>query len=66
MHDEWALESIVEALAIEVSPFGEQAALLEPGAASSGALDDVTTFSERDDLHAVLKGGGAARRHHHS
>lgn len=37
----WALEAIVEALAIEVAPFGIQAALLEPGAVSSGALDDV-------------------------
>lgn len=32
----WALEALVEALAIEVAPFGVRAALLEPGAVSSG------------------------------
>jgi NAD(P)-dependent dehydrogenase (short-subunit alcohol dehydrogenase family) len=45
----WALEALVEALAIEVAPFGVQAALLEPGAVSSGALDDVTTYTLPDD-----------------
>jgi NADP-dependent 3-hydroxy acid dehydrogenase YdfG len=55
----WALEALVEALAIEVAPFGVQAALLEPGAVSSGALDDVTTYTLRDDPYAtILKGGG--------
>lgn len=48
----WALEALVEALAIEVAPFGVQAALLEPGAVSSGALDDVTTYSLPDDPYA--------------
>jgi NAD(P)-dependent dehydrogenase (short-subunit alcohol dehydrogenase family) len=56
----WALEALIEALAIEVAPFGVQAALLEPGAVSSGALDDVTTYTLPDDPYAViLKGGGA-------
>jgi NAD(P)-dependent dehydrogenase (short-subunit alcohol dehydrogenase family) len=55
----WALEALVEALAIEVAPFGVQAALLEPGAVSSGALDDVTTYALPDDPYAaILKGGG--------
>jgi NADP-dependent 3-hydroxy acid dehydrogenase YdfG len=55
----WALEALVEALAIEVSLFGVQAALLEPGAVSSGALDDVTTYTLPDDPYtAILKGGG--------
>jgi NAD(P)-dependent dehydrogenase (short-subunit alcohol dehydrogenase family) len=55
----WALEALVEALAIELSPFGVQAALLEPGAVSSGALDDVTTYTLPDDPYAaILKGGG--------
>ena len=55
----WALEALVEALAIEVTPFGVQAALLEPGAVSSGALDNVTTYTLPDDPYAaVLKGGG--------
>jgi NADP-dependent 3-hydroxy acid dehydrogenase YdfG len=55
----WALEALVEALAIEVAPFGVQATLLEPGAVSSGALDDVTTYALPDDPYAaILKGGG--------
>jgi NADP-dependent 3-hydroxy acid dehydrogenase YdfG len=55
----WALEALVEALAIEVAPFGVQTALLEPGAVSSGALDDVTTYTLPDDPYvAILKGGG--------
>jgi NAD(P)-dependent dehydrogenase (short-subunit alcohol dehydrogenase family) len=55
----WALEALVEALAIEVAPFGVQAALLEPGAVSSGALDDVTTYTlPADPYAAILKGGG--------
>jgi NAD(P)-dependent dehydrogenase (short-subunit alcohol dehydrogenase family) len=55
----WALEALVEALAIEVAPFGIQAALLEPGAVSSGALDDVTTYTLPEDPYAaILKGGG--------
>jgi NAD(P)-dependent dehydrogenase (short-subunit alcohol dehydrogenase family) len=41
----WALEALVEALAIEVASFGVLATLLEPGAVSSGALDNVTTYA---------------------
>ncbi len=55
----WALEALVEALAIETAPHGVQAALLEPGPVSSGALDDVTTYTLPDDPYAeVLKGSG--------
>jgi NADP-dependent 3-hydroxy acid dehydrogenase YdfG len=55
----WALEALVEALAIEVVPFGIQAALLEPGAVSSGALDDVTTYALPDDPYpGILRNGG--------
>jgi NAD(P)-dependent dehydrogenase (short-subunit alcohol dehydrogenase family) len=55
----WALEALVEALAIEVAPFGVQTALLEPGTVSSGALDNVTTYTLPDDPYtAILKGGG--------
>ncbi|OBA74523.1 short-chain dehydrogenase/reductase [Mycobacterium sp. 1554424.7] len=57
----WALEALVEALAIEVAPFGVQAALLEPGAVSSGALDDVTTYTVPDDPYAAILAGGGAR-----
>ena len=55
----WALEAIVEALAIEVAPYGVQAALLEPGAVSSGALDNVTTYTLPDDpYNAILRNSG--------
>jgi NAD(P)-dependent dehydrogenase (short-subunit alcohol dehydrogenase family) len=57
----WALEALVEALAIEVAPFGVQAALLEPGAVSSGALDDVTTYALPDDPYSALLAGGGPR-----
>ena len=57
----WALEAMVEALAIETAPFGIDAALLEPGAVDSGALDDVTTYTLPDDPYAaLLEVGGAA------
>ncbi|MGC2653555.1 MAG: SDR family oxidoreductase [Mycobacterium sp.] len=57
----WALEALVEALSIEVAPFGVQAALLEPGAVSSGALDDVTTYTLADDPYAAILAGGGMR-----
>ena len=50
----WALEALVESLAIEVAPFGIEAALLEPGAVSSGALDDVLTYTLDNDPVAAL------------
>jgi NAD(P)-dependent dehydrogenase (short-subunit alcohol dehydrogenase family) len=52
----WALEALVEALAIEVASFGVQATLLEPGAVSSGALDNVTTYALPNDPYAGLAG----------
>jgi NAD(P)-dependent dehydrogenase (short-subunit alcohol dehydrogenase family) len=57
----WALEALVEALAIEAAPMGIDAALLEPGRVSSGALDDVTTYTLSGDPYASLLGGGAGR-----
>jgi NAD(P)-dependent dehydrogenase (short-subunit alcohol dehydrogenase family) len=57
----WALEALVEALAIEVAPFGVQTALLEPGAVSSGALDVVTTYTLPDDPYAALLEGADLR-----
>src|ERR1700729_890395 len=57
----WALEALVESLAIEVAPFGLEAALLEPGRVSSGALDDVTTYTLPDDPYRVLGESGGAR-----
>ena len=58
----WALEALVEALAIEVAPFGVQAALLEPGAVSSGALDNVKSYTLPDDPYAGLPGDEEVRR----
>lgn len=58
----WALEALVESLAIEIEPFGVHAALLEPGAVSSGALDDVKSYALPNDPYAaLLTGGGGAR-----
>ncbi|MEC4761698.1 SDR family NAD(P)-dependent oxidoreductase [Mycobacterium sherrisii] len=55
----WALEALVEALAIEVEQFGIQATLLEPGAVSSGGLENVTTYTLPSDPYtAFLKGRG--------
>src|ERR1700735_200178 len=58
----WAVEALVEALAIEVAPFGVQAALLEPGAVSSGALDNVTSYTLAADPYAGLPGDEGVRR----
>jgi NAD(P)-dependent dehydrogenase (short-subunit alcohol dehydrogenase family) len=54
----WALEGLVEALAIEVAPFGLEACLLEPGAVSSGALDDVTRYALPDDPYSAIADDG--------
>ena len=53
----WALEALVEALAIETAPLGIEAALLEPGAVSSGALDAVDWHRLPDDPYAHLAAG---------
>jgi NADP-dependent 3-hydroxy acid dehydrogenase YdfG len=58
----WALEALVEAMAIEIAPFGLRAALLEPGAVSSGALDDVGWHRMPDDPYPHLGADGSARR----
>jgi NAD(P)-dependent dehydrogenase (short-subunit alcohol dehydrogenase family) len=58
----WALEALVESLAIETAPFGVQAALLQPGPVSSGALDDVTTYTLAADPYAQLLNGGSSPR----
>ncbi len=57
----WALEALVESLALEVAPFGLEAALLEPGAVSSGALDDVTAYTLPDDPYRGLGRSGGTR-----
>jgi NADP-dependent 3-hydroxy acid dehydrogenase YdfG len=54
----WALEALVEALAIEVRPMGIEAALLEPSPVSSGVLDHVTTYTLPDDPYTRLPGRG--------
>ncbi len=58
----WALEALVEALAIEVASFGVQPGLLEPGAVSSGALDNVRSYALPDDPYAGLTGDEDVRR----
>jgi NADP-dependent 3-hydroxy acid dehydrogenase YdfG len=55
----WALEALVEALVIEAGPLGIEAALLEPGAVSSGALDHVTAYVMPGDPYAHLLSQGA-------
>jgi NADP-dependent 3-hydroxy acid dehydrogenase YdfG len=59
----WALEGIVETLAIEAGQFGVQPGLLQPGAVSSGALDDVTTYTLPDDPYAAVAGDDDLRSH---
>jgi NAD(P)-dependent dehydrogenase (short-subunit alcohol dehydrogenase family) len=58
----WALEALVEALAIEMAPLGLEVALLEPGAVSSGALDDVDWFRLPGDPYAHLGTAPTERR----
>lgn len=48
----WALEALVEGLAAETAAFGIAATLVEPGAVSSGALDDPLTYRLPDDPYA--------------
>jgi NAD(P)-dependent dehydrogenase (short-subunit alcohol dehydrogenase family) len=58
----WALEALVEGLAIETAPFGLHATLLQPGAVDSGALDDPLRYQLQDDPYASLlvgRGEGA-------
>jgi NADP-dependent 3-hydroxy acid dehydrogenase YdfG len=50
----WALEALGEALAIETAPFGIHTTLLEPGAVTSGALDDPLTYRLPDDPYTGL------------
>ncbi len=50
----WALEALVEGLATEIRHFGLDAALLQPGAVASGALDDVLTYTLPGDPYAEL------------
>ena len=54
----WALEALVEALAIEAGPLGIEAALLEPGPVSSGAFNHVTTYTLPGDPYARLLAQG--------
>ncbi len=52
----WALEALAEALATEVRHFGITVSLLEPGAVSSGALDNPTVYLAVDDPYLPLAG----------
>jgi NAD(P)-dependent dehydrogenase (short-subunit alcohol dehydrogenase family) len=57
----WALEALGESLAIEAAPHGIDVALLEPGMVSSGALDDVTTYTLPGDPYAQPGHSGGSR-----
>jgi NADP-dependent 3-hydroxy acid dehydrogenase YdfG len=50
----WALEAIAEALAVEAGHFGVSVSLLQPGAVSSGALDDPPAYLTPDDPYLPL------------
>jgi NADP-dependent 3-hydroxy acid dehydrogenase YdfG len=50
----WALEALVEALAVETAPFGIVTTLLQPGPVSSGALDAPLTYRLPDDPYTDL------------
>lgn len=50
----WALEALVEALAIETAPFGIQTTLLQPGTVSSGALDAPLIYRLPEDPYTSL------------
>lgn len=50
----WALEAFAEGLAIELSGFGIDVSLAQPGPVSSGALDDMLAYSLPDDPYAAL------------
>ena len=49
----WALEAFAETLAIELSGFGIDVCLAEPGPVSSGALDGMLAYSLPDDPYAA-------------
>ncbi|OHV31716.1 MULTISPECIES: SDR family oxidoreductase [Pseudofrankia] len=53
----WALEALVESLAIETAAFGIRVTLLEPGAVSSGALDEPLAYRLPDDPYPDLLAG---------
>jgi NAD(P)-dependent dehydrogenase (short-subunit alcohol dehydrogenase family) len=53
----WGLEALAESLAIETAPFGIHTTLLEPGAVSSGALDDPSTYRLPGDPYPALLDG---------
>ncbi|HEX5114639.1 MAG TPA: SDR family NAD(P)-dependent oxidoreductase [Pseudonocardiaceae bacterium] len=50
----WALEALVEGLAIETGPFGIHTTLLEPGAVNTGALDAPLAYRLPDDPYASV------------
>ncbi|MEU3985314.1 SDR family oxidoreductase [Streptomyces sp. NPDC026672] len=54
----WALEAFAETLAVEVSGFGIDVTLAQPGPVSSGALDDILTYRLPGDPYAALFAGG--------
>ncbi|GLX97172.1 SDR family oxidoreductase [Herbidospora sp. NBRC 101105] len=54
----WALECFAETLAVELGGFGVDVGIAEPGPISSGALDDMLTYTLPGDPYAALFAGG--------
>ncbi|NAS20091.1 SDR family NAD(P)-dependent oxidoreductase [Herbidospora sp. NEAU-GS84] len=54
----WALECFAETLAVELSDFGIDVTISEPGPISSGALDNMLTYTLPGDPYAALFAGG--------
>ena len=54
----FALEALSEAAALELGRFGVRVRVIQPGAVSSGALDDPEVHLGSDGTYAPLAGGG--------
>jgi NAD(P)-dependent dehydrogenase (short-subunit alcohol dehydrogenase family) len=51
----WALEALVETLAVEVGHFGVEVALLQPSSVASGGLDNPRRYFVENDPYAPLE-----------
>jgi short-subunit dehydrogenase len=51
----WALEALVETLALEVGHFGVEVALLQPSSVASGALDSPLRYFVENDPYTPLE-----------
>jgi NAD(P)-dependent dehydrogenase (short-subunit alcohol dehydrogenase family) len=58
----WALEALVETLAVEVGHFGVEVALLQPSSVASGGLDNPRRYFVENDPYAPLEAQMAGLR----